>query len=190
MRLSIVLPVLDEAGHLEAVLAELARGCPGADVVVVDGGSRDGSLGIAARFPGVRVVSSLRGRARQMNRGVAASTGDVLLFLHADALLPAGAADAIEQALRDPRVAYGRFDVTFDDPRPVFRMIAGLMNVRSRLTGICTGDQGIFVRRTAFERLGGYPEIPLMEDVELTRRLKRLGRLASLALRVTTSARR
>ena len=91
---------------------------------------------------------------------------------------------------RDPRVAYGRFDVTFDNPRPVFRMIAGLMNLRSRLTGICTGDQGIFVRRTAFERLGGYPEIPLMEDVELTRRLKRSGRLASLALRVTTSARR
>jgi len=190
VRLSIVLPVLDEAGHLEAVLAELARDCPGADIVVVDGGSRDGSLDIAARLPGVRVVSSLRGRARQMNRGATASTGDVLLFLHADALLPAGAADAIEQALRDPRVAYGRFDVTFDNPRAVFRMIAGLMNFRSRLTGICTGDQGIFVRRAAFERLGGYPEIPLMEDVELTRRLKRLGRLASLALPVTTSARR
>jgi rSAM/selenodomain-associated transferase 2 len=190
VRLSIVLPVLDEASHLETVLAEITRGCPGADIVVVDGGSRDGSLDIAARVPGVRVVSSLRGRARQMNRGGAASTGDVLLFLHADTLLPAGAADAIEQALRDPGVAYGRFDVTFDNPRPVFRTIAGLMNLRSRLTGICTGDQGIFVRRTAFERLGGYPEIPLMEDVELTRRLKRFGRLASLALRVTTSARR
>jgi rSAM/selenodomain-associated transferase 2 len=190
VRLSIVLPVLDEAGHLEAVLAELARGCPGADVVVADGGSRDESREIAARVPGIRVVSSLRGRARQMNQGAAASRGDILLFLHADTLLPAGAADAIEQALRDPGVVYGRFDVTLDSPRPVFRMIAGLMNFRSRLTGICTGDQGIFVRRAAFERLGGYPEIPLMEDVELTRRLKRLGRLAPLALRVTTSARR
>jgi rSAM/selenodomain-associated transferase 2 len=125
-----------------------------------------------------------------MNRGAAAATGDVLLFLHADTRLPLGAARAIEEALRDPGVAYGRFDVAFDDSRRVFRMIAGLMNVRSRLTGICTGDQGVFVRRVEFERLGGYPEIPLMEDVELTRRLKRVGRLAPLALRVTTSARR
>jgi rSAM/selenodomain-associated transferase 2 len=190
VRLSIVLPVLDEAGRLEDVLAELACRCPGADVIVVDGGSRDGSPDIAARVPGLQVVSSARGRARQMNRGATAATGDVLLFLHADTRLPPDAVDAIEQALRDPAVAYGRFDVTFDNPRPVFRMIAGLMNLRSRVTGICTGDQGIFVRRAAFERLGGYPEIALMEDVELTRRLKRLGRLAPLALRVTTSARR
>jgi rSAM/selenodomain-associated transferase 2 len=125
-----------------------------------------------------------------MNRGATAATGDVLLFLHADTRLPPDAVDAIEQALRDPGVAYGRFDVTFDSPRTVFGMIAGLMNLRSRVTGICTGDQGIFVRRAAFERLDGYPEIALMEDVELTRRLKRVGRLAPLALRVTTSARR
>jgi rSAM/selenodomain-associated transferase 2 len=190
VKLSIVLPVLDEAGRLETVLTELIRGCPGADVVVADGGSRDGSVEIAARVPGVRVVSSARGRARQMNRGAAATTGDVLLFLHADTRLPRGAAGAVEEALRDPGVAYGRFDIAFDNPRPVFRMIAGLMDLRSRLTGICTGDQGIFVRRADFERLGGYPEIPLMEDIALTRRLKRVGRLAPLALRVTTSARR
>ena len=190
MRLSVVLPVLDEAPHLEAVLTELRRECPGAEVVVADGGSRDGSLAVAARFPTARVVPSARGRARQMNRGADAATGEILLFLHADTRLPPGAADAVESALADPTVAYGRFDVSFDNPRLVFRLIAGLMNVRSRLTGICTGDQGIFVRRAAFERLGGYPEIALMEDVELTRRLKRVGRLAPLRLRVTTSARR
>jgi rSAM/selenodomain-associated transferase 2 len=188
--LSIVLPVLDEAGRLQTLLTDLAQGCPGADVVVADGGSRDGSAQIAARVPGVRVVPSERGRACQMNRGAEVAVGDVLLFLHADTRLPPGAASAVEQALRHPGVAYGRFDVVFDNPRPVFRMIAGLMNLRSRLTGICTGDQGIFVRRAAFERLGGYPEIPLMEDIELTRRLKRVGRLAPLAVRVTTSARR
>jgi rSAM/selenodomain-associated transferase 2 len=188
--LSIVIPVLDEADRLETLLAELARDCPGAEVVVADGGSRDGSAGIAARTPGARLVSSERGRARQMNAGAAAATGEILLFLHADTRLPAGAVDAVRRALADPAVAYGRFDIRFDHPGIAFRLIAALMNFRSGLTGICTGDQAIFVRRARFERLGGYPEIPLMEDIELTRRLKRAGRLAPLGLRVTTSARR
>ena len=190
MRLSIVVPVLDEADRLEALLAELARDCPGVEVVIADGGSRDGSVEIAARAPGVGLVSSARGRARQMNAGAALATGEVLLFLHADTRLPSGAAEAVQRALADPSVVYGRFDVRFDRPGAAFRLIARLMNLRSRLTGICTGDQAIFVRRAAFERLGGYPEIALMEDVELTRRLKRVGRLAALGLRVTTSARR
>jgi rSAM/selenodomain-associated transferase 2 len=188
--LSIVVPVLDEADRLESFLAELARECPGAEVIVADGGSRDGSAAIAACAPGVRLVSSERGRACQMNAGAAAATGEILLFLHADTRLPPGAVDAVRLALGDPAVAYGRFDVRFDHPGMAFRLIAALMNLRSRLTGICTGDQAIFVGRARFERLGGYPEIPLMEDVELTRRLKRAGRLAPLGLRVTTSARR
>jgi rSAM/selenodomain-associated transferase 2 len=190
VRLSIVVPVLDEADHLETLLAELARHCPGAEVVVADGGSRDGSVEIAARAPGVRLVSSGRGRARQMNAGAAAATGEVLLFLHADTRLPPGAAEAVRRALANPAVVYGRFNVGFDRPGAAFRLIAALMNLRSRLTGICTGDQAIFVGRAAFERLGGYPEIALMEDIELARRLKRVGRLAPVGLRVTTSARR
>lgn len=190
MRLSIVVPVLDEARHLPALLAGLARGCPDVEVVVVDGGSGDGSVEIAARAPGVQLVSNNRGRARQMNAGAAAAAGEILLFLHADTRLPLGAAEAVLHALADPRVAYGRFDVRFDRPGAGFKLIARLMNLRSRLTGICTGDQAIFVRRAVFERLGGYPEIALMEDIELTRRLKRVGPLAPLGLCVTTSARR
>jgi rSAM/selenodomain-associated transferase 2 len=114
----------------------------------------------------------------------------VLVFLHADTQLPDGALAAVDAALVDPRVVGGRFDVTFDSRRPIMRAIAHLMNLRSRLSGIATGDQTIFVRRAVFEALGGFPDIPLMEDVELSRRLKRRGRLASLRLRVTTSARK
>jgi rSAM/selenodomain-associated transferase 2 len=190
VRLSIVVPVLDEADHLETLLAGLARDCPGVEVVIADGGSRDGSVEIAARAPGVGLVRSARGRGRQMNAGATLATGEILLFLHADTRLSPGAAEAVQRALADPSVAYGRFDVRFDRPGATLRLIARLMNLRSRLTGICTGDQAIFVRRSALERLGGYPEIALMEDIELTRRLKRMGRFAPLGLRVTTSARR
>jgi rSAM/selenodomain-associated transferase 2 len=125
-----------------------------------------------------------------MNAGAAAATAEILLFLHADTRLPPGADGAIRRALADPAVAYGRFDVAFDSGRPALRLVARLMNLRSRLTGICTGDQAIFLRRATFAALGGYPEIALMEDVELTRRLRRVGRLAALHLRVTTSARK
>jgi rSAM/selenodomain-associated transferase 2 len=125
-----------------------------------------------------------------MNHGAREAGGDTLLFLHADTRLPEGAARAIERALAEPGVVGGRFDVRFDNERALFRMIAWFMNVRSRGSGICTGDQAIFVRRADFEAIGGYPDIPLMEDVELSRRLKRRGRLRALRLRVTTSARK
>jgi rSAM/selenodomain-associated transferase 2 len=156
----------------------------------VDGSSTDATAAIAARFPQVRLLASPRGRARQMNAGARAARGDVLLFLHADTLLPDDALAAVEAAVGDPGVVAGRFDVRFDNPRPVFRMIAWFMNQRSRWSGISTGDQAIFVRREVFEALGGYPDMALMEDVELCRRLKRRGRLAALRLRVTTSARK
>lgn len=190
MRLAIVIPALNEAANLSRLLPDLARGCPGVEIVVVDGGSRDDTAAVVARLPGPRLLESARGRAVQMNHGARAAGGDTLLFLHADSRLPDGAARAIEQALAEPGVVGGRFDVRFDNERPLFRVIAWFMNTRSRASGICTGDQAIFVRRADFEAVGGYPDIPLMEDIELSRRLKRRGRLRALRLRVTTSARK
>jgi rSAM/selenodomain-associated transferase 2 len=125
-----------------------------------------------------------------MNAGARVARGDDQVFLHADTRLPVGALDAVARAMADPRVVGGRFDVRFDTPRPVMRMVAWFINRRSRVSGIATGDQAIFVRRAVFETLGGYPDIPLMEDVELTRRLKRHGHLACLRQKVTTSARK
>jgi len=159
-------------------------------VILVDGGSDDLTTQVAARFSDVRLLTSPRGRARQMNAGARASRGDVLLFLHADTWLPDGALGAVTAVLEDSRVVGGRFDVRFDSPRAAFRMIAFFMNLRSRMSGISTGDQAIFVRRHVFEAMGGYPDLPLMEDVELSRRLKRRGRLAALRWRVTTSSRK
>ena len=188
--LSIVVPVLREAENLARLLSALRAEAPGAEIIVADGGSDDGSREVAARVPGVLVLAGERGRARQMNAGARVARGDALLFLHADTVLPEEATSAISSALADPSVVGGRFDVRFTSSRWPFRMIAALMNRRSRWSGISTGDQGIFVTRAAFDALGGYPDIPLMEDIELTRRLKRLGRLESLYLRVTTSSRK
>jgi rSAM/selenodomain-associated transferase 2 len=190
MKLVIVIPALDEAANLARLLPDLARDCPGAAIVVVDGGSRDDTAAVVARQPGARLLASERGRALQMNHGAREADGDTLLFLHADTRLPEGAAGAIEAALAEPGVVGGRFDVRFDNEGALFRTIAWFMNARSRASGICTGDQAIFVRRADFEAIGGYPEIPLMEDIELSRRLKRRGRLRALRLRVTTSARK
>jgi rSAM/selenodomain-associated transferase 2 len=188
--LSIVIPALDEAANLARVLPTLVAREPAAEVLVVDGGSADDSRAAVARVPSVRWLSGPRGRARQMNAGARAARGDILLFLHADTVLPEGAGAAILAALADAGTVGGRFDVRLDSRRPLLALVGWLMNRRSRLTGICTGDQGIFVRRTVFEALGGYPDIPLMEDVELSRRLKRRGRLVALPLRVVTSARK
>jgi rSAM/selenodomain-associated transferase 2 len=187
---SIVVPALDEADNLARLLPTLRARWPRAEVTVVDGGSRDATLEVAGRHPGVIALASAPGRARQMNAGARASRGDLLVFLHADTHLPDGALEAIRAALDDARVVGGRFDVTFDSRRPILRTIAALMNLRSRLSGIATGDQAMFVRRDVFEALGGFPEIALMEDVELSRRLRRRGRLACLRLRVTTSGRK
>ena len=159
-------------------------------MLLVDGGSTDATATVAARVPDVRLLDGPRGRARQMNAGARAARGDVLLFLHADTRLPDAALERISEALRDTAVVGGRFDVRFDSARPLFALIAFFMNLRSRVSGISTGDQAIFVRRRAFEALGGYPEIPLMEDVEICRRLKRRGRMVALGPRVTTSARK
>jgi rSAM/selenodomain-associated transferase 2 len=190
LRLSIIVPVLREAENLARLLPALRGEARDVEIVVADAGSDDGSREVAARVPGVTVLACERGRARQMNAGARVARGDVLLFLHADTVPPAGFERAIARALAEPGVVAGRFDVRLDNPRWPFRLIAGLMNLRSRLSGISTGDQALFVRREVFEALGGFPDIPLMEDVEITRRLKRRGRQAALREAVTTSARK
>jgi rSAM/selenodomain-associated transferase 2 len=188
MRLSVIVPTLDEEGQLEAVLRS-ARASGAIELIVVDGGSGDRTVEVAATVAD-RVIRAPRGRASQMNAGAGAATGDVLLFLHADTRLPPDFAGAIESALSEPEVVGGRFDVRLEPTTPLLGLVAFLMNRRSRLTGIATGDQAIFVRGAVFERLGGYGDLPLMEDIDFTRRLKRAGRIAALHARVSTSSRR
>jgi rSAM/selenodomain-associated transferase 2 len=188
MRISVVIPTLNEADHIAQTIIGV-RQAGECEIIVVDGGSQDGTPAIA-RSCADMVVAAPRGRARQMNVGAQVATGEVLLFLHADTVLPHGFPGLIVQALHEPLVQGGRFDVRLDAPGWPFRMIETLMNVRSRWTRISTGDQAIFVRRATFMALGGYPEVELMEDLELSIKLKRRGKIACLRTRVLTSARR
>lgn len=183
------MPVLDEAGQIEATLAALAPlRRRGVELIVVDGGSQDGTVALA-RAEADAVLDAPRGRARQMNAGAAAARGEVLLFLHADTILPTGADRHVLRAVAGG-CDWGRFDVRIAGRHPMLRVVAMLMNWRSRLTGIATGDQAIFVRRELFQRIGGFPDQPLMEDIELSRRLRRVSAPACLPARVTTSGRR
>jgi rSAM/selenodomain-associated transferase 2 len=185
---SIIVPVLDEARAIEAALAPLqAWRAAGAELLVVDGGSRDATRDIAAALADA-VIEAPRGRAAQMNAGARASRGDILLFLHADTLLPADAMDRVVDGLT--RAEWGRFDVAIEGAEPLLALVAFCMNLRSRITGIATGDQAMFVRRAAFESVGGFAPIPLMEDVALSKALRRRGRPACLRERVLTSGRR
>lgn len=188
MTLSIVMPVLNEAAGVEAALAALAPlRARGAELIVVDGGSRDATAALAGPLAD-RVLTAPRGRASQMNAGAAGARGGVLLFLHADTRLPENADQLVVEALSYSRRAWGRFDVRFD--MGGLRLVAAMMNARSRLTGIATGDQAIFVTRAAFDAVGAFPPIALMEDVAISERLKRIGRPVNLRARVTTSGRR
>jgi len=187
MKLSIIMPVLNEAAGIEAALRTLAPyRARGIEVIVVDGGSSDGTAELARPLAD-RVLSAPRGRGTQMNAGAAAAGGDALLFLHADTRLPDEADRLVLDGLS--RRAWGRFDVRFD-AGGWLRLVAPTMNVRSRLTGIATGDQAMFMTRAAFDQAGGFPEIALMEDIALSARLKRRGRPLCLSARVTTSGRR
>ena len=188
--ISIVVPVLDEAAVIESTLAALGPlREQGAEVVVVDGGSRDATKALASRLADT-VMDAPRGRATQMNAGARRARGDILVFLHADTLLPEAALRAIGGGMENSRSSWGRFDVTIAGADSLLALVATLMNVRSRLTGIATGDQAMFARRAAFEAAGGFPEIPLMEDVALSKSLKRASPPLCLRERVVTSGRR
>jgi len=187
---AVIIPVLNEASQLPALfelLLPLQRA--GCEIIFSDGGSTDGSTNLA-EMAGFTVVKSERGRALQMNVGAAQASADTLLFLHADTHLPQGALRHIDVALRQSKYCWGRFDVCIAGNPFMLRIVSHMINLRSRVSGIATGDQAIFVRRSVFEHLGGFPVQPLMEDVELSKRLLGISRPACLKQCVTTSGRR
>lgn len=190
MRLSIIIPCFNEAACIVPALEALAPlRARGHEVIVVDGGSSDATAELARPLAD-RLVVAPRGRALQMNAGAGLASGDVLLFLHADTQLPPGADDAVCDALARSGRHWGRFDVRIEGGEALLALVSRLMSLRSRATGIATGDQALFVRREAFKRIGGYPELPLMEDIALCKRLKTQSRPLCLAEVVVTSGRR
>ncbi len=193
MTIAVIIPTLNESSTIARTLTRTVT--LGFDEIIVsDGGSTDPTIPMVqaccARVPAVQLVTAPTGRARQLNEGVKACQSDILLFLHADTELPPTAKTVIESTLKNPRYVGGRFDVRFDQSCRWGAVVSWFMNRRSRLTGIATGDQAIFVRRQIFEQMGGFPDIPLMEDIEFSRRLKRHGLTAALTDCVTTSFRR
>ncbi len=188
MKVSIIIPVLNEAAIIEETLQRLTSLEGDTEIIVVDGGSADDTVTIALRY--AKVLNGPKGRASQMNIGAKEAKGDVLLFLHADTVLPEGAIDAIEKSLADPSVIGGRFRVRLDQPGWRYRMVSSSINLRDRLLKGFTGDQAIFIRAPVFTALGGYREMALMEDLDLGRRMCRLGKVIRLPLYVTTSSRR
>ncbi|MFG6177027.1 TIGR04283 family arsenosugar biosynthesis glycosyltransferase [Halomonas sp. THAF12] len=187
--LAIIVPTLNEALTIEANLRALAPLIArGVEVIVVDGGSQDATRRLAAPLAS-RLAVGERGRAHQMNAGARLTRARALLFLHADTRLPEGADNLVAEALAD-RHRWGRFDVRLSGRHPMLAVIASAMNLRSRLTGIATGDQALFMTRAAYEAVGGFPNQPLMEDIEISRRLKRQSPPACLHARVTSSGRR
>jgi rSAM/selenodomain-associated transferase 2 len=190
--LSVVIPTLDERARIDARLRELsARRVD--EVIVADGGSRDGTVEVARAHRGVHVVTAPRGRGRQLNAGARSARGDVLLFLHADTELPDDVRTWVEQTLADTRVVAGAFRVrTVADAgrRNWLGPLLRIADIRSHVTRLPYGDQALFVRRDAFYRVGGFPDEPLMEDVGLVRRLRRIGRIVTVPAYVRASGRR
>jgi len=198
MTISVIIPTLNEERTIIATLAHTAE--LGFDeLIVVDGRSTDETPALVESYrlstrssalSPLRLVTAPSGRALQMNEGAKASSGEILLFLHADTQLPGDAKTLIDTILADQRMVGGRFDVRFDRPSMWGTMISRMMNWRSRMSGLATGDQALFVRRSIFEQMGGFADMPLMEDIEFSRRLKRTGVVAALTTTVTTSFRR
>ena len=194
--LSIVVPVLNEAQNIETLLASLFARMPGSpadhgvELIVVDGGSSDDTIRLARAFGDCSVIESAPGRALQMNTGAESARGELVLFLHADTILPDDFLALVTHDFQQSDKAWGRFDVRLSGEHSLFRMIEYMMNHRSRLTGISTGDQAIFVRREIFKQLGGFAEIPLMEDIDLSKRLKRISKPFCIHQQASTSSRR
>ncbi len=190
MHFSIIIPVLNEEAVIEHHLGLLIRQITRYDceLLIVDGGSTDHTVEIAQRFG--RVISSQRGRAAQMNNGAHAASGETLLFLHVDTLLPDNAFDAIESTLKAHDVVGGAFRICFNCDQWAYRLVAFTTNLRSHFGKVFTGDQAYFVRSSCFHAIGGFPDQPLMEDLEIISRLRKIGKVILLPQYVTTSARR
>ena len=191
MKISVILPVLNERDRLPATLDSVRVAIPQAEIIAVDGGSTDSSREWLARQAGVQLIDSVRGKGPQQNAGARAATGDALVFLHADSELPCDAGEKLAGLLNDPKVSGGAFRVRFAERRPVsLHILSWLMNKRMRVLRRCFGDQALFVRRNVWERCGGFPDWPLFEDYEFVRRFKRHGKFGIIASPVTISARR
>ena len=190
MRISIIVPTLNEA---DGIVATLERLKPfrqdGHEVIVVDGGSTDDTVKLATSRAD-KVITSSPGRALQMNVGANQASGNVLWFLHADTLIPDNAMQLILDTLENKKSQWGRFDIRLSGKKLLLRLVESFMNLRSRITGIATGDQGIFVRRELFESVGGFAPIPLMEDLDISKRLKKLSPPCCLNVKLITSSRR
>jgi rSAM/selenodomain-associated transferase 2 len=189
VKISVIVPVLNEEVNLSLISSHLRslsdRGC---EVIIVDGGSCDNTLAICFEITG-NVIVSKPGRALQMNSGASIASGDVLIFLHADTYLPDNVVQVISESASSENF-WGRFDVRLSSERYVYRLIETMMNLRSCLTSIATGDQAIFIRKNLFHRIGGFPEIALMEDIEISCQLKKLSRAVCVKDKVVTSSRR
>ncbi len=189
INISVIIPTLNEEGHIERTLTALQQlRSAGHEIILSDGSSSDRTVAIARPLVD-KIVTGASGRAIQMNRGAEQASGDILWFLHADTMVPP-AIDTILDRLTDRRSPWGRFDIRLSGTRPIFRIIESMMNLRSRITWIATGDQGIFMLRYAFDQVGGFAEIPLMEDIAMSARLKGIGPPACLKQRLLTSSRR
>ncbi len=187
-RISVIIPVLNEVGTVKNVLAPVGQAA-GVEVIVVDGGSQDGTVELVKSL-GVKVINSVPGRANQMNAGARAVTGEILLFLHADTYLPAGFEALVRNSLDQPGAIAGAFELRIDGIMRGLRLVERMVNWRSRYLQMPYGDQAIFLRAEVFRKIGGFPEIPIMEDFDLMRRLKRQGQIVIAPAPVLTSGRR